>query len=71
MIGKVKQPILTGFYIHTISGPKIPKTAHSVTQREAIEEASYLMNLAIKELADISAIMLLSIYFEFISVDQY
>ena len=33
-------------------------------QRDAIEEASYLMNLAIKELAD------LSIYFEFISIDQ-
>ena len=42
----------TGFYTHTISEPKILKPAPSVTQRDAIEEASYLMNLAIKELAD-------------------
>ena len=34
---KGKTTHFTGFYIHTISGPKIPKTAHSVTQRDEIE----------------------------------
>ena len=36
------------------------------TQRDAIEEASYLMNLAVKELADTKYYAV-----EFISVDQY
>ena len=49
--------------------------SYTFTQRDAIEEASYLMNLAIKELAgtkfELLYIMLLSIYFEFISVEQY
>ena len=36
---KGKTTHFTGFYTHTISGPKIPKTAHSVMQKDAIETA--------------------------------
>ena len=36
---KCKTTHFTGFYTHTISGPKILKPAHSVTQKDAIATA--------------------------------
>ena len=51
----------------------VPDLSDAFTQRDAIEEASYLMNLAIKELADTKIwtdIMQLSTDLDLFSVDQ-